>query len=84
MIRDPTNDDVARQMAAVRRARGMSRESLAAQSSVGFQSIRSYETGKVSPGLPNLWRLCATLNVSMDEYTGFDAYRRSGDGGIPQ
>ena len=84
MIRDPTNEEVARSMRTVRRARGMSRESLAAQSSVGFQSIRSYESGRVYPGLANLWRLCDTLDVSMDEYTGFAEYRRNKGRDIPQ
>lgn len=86
MIRDPTNEEVARSMRTVRRAHGINRETLAAQSSVGYNSIRSYETGRVTPGLPNLWRLCDTLDVSMDEYTGFADYRRSkgNGGGIPQ
>lgn len=75
-IRDPTNAEVARQMRLVRDAAKLNREQLAEQSMVGFQSIRSYETGRVLPGLANLWRLCDTLDVSMDEYTGFDNYRR--------
>lgn len=76
MVSDPRNEDVARHMRQVRRSHGVGREKLADQSSVGFQSIRSYETGRVLPGLANLWRLCDTLDVSMDEFTGFDEYRR--------
>lgn len=76
MIRDPTNEEVARHMRSVRRSHGVGREKLAEKSTVGFQSIRSYETGRALPGLANLWRLCDTLDVSMDEYTGFDEYRQ--------
>lgn len=76
-IRDPTNAEVARQMRHVRDAAKLNREQLAERSRVGFQSIRAYETGRVLPGLANLWRLCDTLDVSMDEYTGFDEYRQS-------
>ena len=66
------------------RATGISRESLASRSAVGFQSIRNYESGRVYPGLANLWRLCDTLDVSMDEYTGFAEYRRNKGRDIPQ
>lgn len=76
MIRDPTNEEVARHMRSVRRSQGVGRENLARQSTVGLQSIRSYEAGRNLPGLANLWRLCDTLDVSMDEYTGFDDYRQ--------
>lgn len=76
MISDPSNSEVARHMRDLRRAHGLNRETLADQSTVGFQSIRSYETGRALPGLANLWRLCDTLDVSMDEYTGFDEYRQ--------
>ena len=84
MIRDPTNEEVARQMASVRRSHGMSRGALSQISTVGFQSIRSYETGRVLPGLANLWRLCDTLDVSMDEFTGFDKYRQERGRRFPQ
>ncbi len=76
MITDPVNQEVARHMRQTRRSKSLSRDTLAYRSSVGYQSIRSYETGRTLPGLANLWRLCDTLDVSMDEFTGFDQYRR--------
>ncbi len=83
-IQDPNNYEVARYMRQIRHDKSLSRDTLAYRSSVGFQSIRSYETGRTLPGLANLWRLCDTLDVSMDEFTGFDQYRRERGPRLPQ
>lgn len=83
-IQDPDNYEVARHMRQIRHDKSLSRDTLAYRSSVGFQSIRSYETGRTLPGLANLWRLCDTLDVSMDEFTGFDQYRKARRGEWPQ
>jgi transcriptional regulator with XRE-family HTH domain len=84
MITDPNNHEVAHHMRQTRRNNSTPRDVLAYRSSVGYQSIRSYETGRTLPGLANLWRLCDTLDVSMDEYTGFDQYRKARKGELPQ
>lgn len=76
MNHEPDIGRIAKTMRNTRQDAKISREKLAHDSRIGFQSLRNYETGRCYPGLYNLWQLCDSLDVSMDDYTGFSDYRR--------
>ncbi len=54
------------QLAALRRERGISQESLAEKVGVSRQAISKWETGTAQPEMNNIMKLCEVLKVSPD------------------
>jgi transcriptional regulator with XRE-family HTH domain len=54
-------------LAHLRRQRLLTQRELAEQVGVTLQAVQNWEAGKRWPRLPHLRRLCAVLNVSLDE-----------------
>lgn len=54
------------QLAALRRERGISQESLAEKVGVSRQAISKWETGTAQPEMSNIMKLCEVLDVSPD------------------
>lgn len=58
------------QLAALRRAKGISQETLAEQLGVSRQAVSKWETGTAKPELDNILALCRILEVSPNELLG--------------
>ena len=58
------------QLAALRRAKGISQETLAEQLDVSRQAVSKWETGTAKPELDNILALCRILEVSPNELLG--------------
>ena len=58
------------QLTALRRAKGISQETLAEQLGVSRQAVSKWETGTAKPELDNILALCRILEVSPNELLG--------------
>lgn len=58
------------QLAALRRTKGISQETLAEQLGVSRQAVSKWETGTAKPELDNILALCRILEVSPNELLG--------------
>jgi transcriptional regulator with XRE-family HTH domain len=74
---------VTRQVGAnireLRKKRGWSREKLAAEARISFQTLIRAETGKTRPRLENMVSIADALDVTLDALVGRAAKRRLHD-----
>lgn len=61
------------QLAALRKARGISQENLADMLGVSRQAVSKWETGETQPEMANLLALCSILEVSPNQLMGWEA-----------
>ena len=74
------------QLSALRRAKGISQETLAEQLNVSRQAVSKWETGTAKPELDNILALCRILEVSPNELLGGAVariHRNTGHGRLP-
>lgn len=70
---------LSEQIYTLRRKNGLSQEQLAEKIGVSRQAISKWEGGLSTPELDKLKALCECFQVSMDELTGNQTIRASGD-----
>ena len=61
------------QLAALRKARGISQEALADMLGVSRQAVSKWETAETQPEMANLMALCEILKVSPNQLMGWEA-----------
>lgn len=71
-------DDMRTQLKEWRAKRGLSLRQLAAQSGIHHMSLYKLEAGKLDPQLSTLLKLCAALDVTLNQLVGVASKPRRG------